>query len=130
MENVSTTPERPHDHRWTVASSLSAVVTAIVASACCIGPLVFAALGIGGAGLLIKLEPYRPYFIALTLAILGVGFYVTYRNPKPTAAPAGGPECACERPRTHRLGKVMLWAATVIVIVALAFPYLASHLFG
>lgn len=126
METATTSPPRD-DHRWTVTSSVSAVITALVASACCIGPLVLAALGIGGAGLLLKLEPYRPYFIALTVGLLGVGFFVTYRKPK---AADGGPECDCERPRTHRFGKLMLWVATVLVVLALAFPYLAARLFG
>lgn len=129
MVQASTSPEQHRDHRWTVASSVSAVITAVVASACCIGPLVLAALGIGGAGLLLKLESYRPYFIGLTLALLGGGFYVTYRKPKMATAQVGGPECACERPKVHRLGKILLWVATVVVAVALAFPYLAARIF-
>jgi hypothetical protein len=52
---------------------------------------VFALLGIGGAGLLVKFEPYRPYFIVVTFALLGTGFYLTYRKPK--AAAAGDQKC-------------------------------------
>ena len=39
---------------------VAAVLTAVAASACCVGPLIFAALGIGGAALLVAMEPYRP----------------------------------------------------------------------
>jgi mercuric ion transport protein len=118
--------------RWSLVTSISSILSAFVASICCVGPLVFALLGIGGAGLLVKLEPYRPYFIAVTFALLGAGFYLTYRKPKAAAATAvaGGPECACPAPRANRAGTIMLWVATVLVIGFLSFPYLASYLFG
>lgn len=109
------------------------VAAAVAASACCIGPLVFALLGIGGAGFLVALEPYRPVFTVLTVGLLGVGFYLTYR--KPAAAPvqatgdAAGDDCGCEMPKTNRTGKRMLWAATGLVAVALMFPYITPYLF-
>jgi len=46
--------------RWSLAASVSSIISAFVASICCVGPLVFALLGIGGAGLFVKFEPYRP----------------------------------------------------------------------
>jgi len=41
-------------------------LTALLASTCCLGPLVLVALGFSGAwiGNLTVLEPYRPYFMA------------------------------------------------------------------
>ncbi len=114
---------------WLVVTSSSSVLSALVASACCVGPLVLALLGIGSAGLLIKLEPYRPYFIAVTFVLLGTGFYLTYREPKATASSdADGPECPCPAPPAGHASKVLLWIATVLVGVLLAFPYLAPHL--
>jgi mercuric ion transport protein len=115
--------------QWSLAASASSILSAFIASACCVGPLIFALLGIGGAGLLVKFEPYRPYFVAATFALLGTGFYLTYRKPK-TAPAAGGPECACPAPRANRAGKIMLWIATVLVVAFLSFPYLAPHIFG
>jgi len=116
--------------RWSLVTSVSSILSAFIASLCCVGPLVFALLGIGGAGLLVKFEPYRPYFIALTVALLGMGFYFTYRKPKAVPAIAeGGPECACPAPRANRAGKIMLWVATVLVVGFLSFPYLAPYLF-
>jgi mercuric ion transport protein len=40
-------------------------LAAILASTCCLGPLILVALGLSGAwiGNLTKLEPYRPFFI-------------------------------------------------------------------
>ena len=50
-------------------SMIAAVIAAIGASLCCIGPLVLLALGISGAWIsyLTALEPYRPIFIGVVL---------------------------------------------------------------
>lgn len=80
------------------------VVGGILASACCIGPLVFALLGISGAAIAQSFEPFRPYLLAVTYALLGGAFYVTYR-PRQAAC---GPDGACEMPRTNRVGKATL----------------------
>lgn len=50
---------------------------AVLASSCCILPLVLVVLGIGGAwiGTLTALEPYQPYFLATTAVCLGVGYW-------------------------------------------------------
>jgi len=41
-----------------------------LASACCIGPLIVAMLGLGSASVFIAMEPYRPVFAMLTLALI------------------------------------------------------------
>lgn len=134
MENTSlAAPSMRKTRKWSLASIAGAVLSAFLASLCCLGPLVFAVLGIGGAGLLVKFEPYRPYFTVLTLGLLGAGFYFTYRAPRraaKTASTAGGAECACEHPTSNKVGKVMLWLATLLVIGFLGFPYVAAALFN
>lgn len=123
--NDAELPDVEPGRKLSTASLAGAVVAALASSACCLGPLLFAALGLGGAGLLVELEPYRPYFAAITLALLGAGFYFTYRRPGPApAAAAGGPACDCAMPRANRLGRIMLWIATALVAAFLAFPYL------
>jgi mercuric ion transport protein len=115
---------------WSAASVTGAVVAAVASSACCIGPLVFAVLGIGGAGLLVKLTPYRAPLAAVTIALLASGFYFAYRRPTVAAVGGGdGPACACDLPRANRAGRVMLWVATIAVAGLLSFPYLAGYLF-
>lgn len=113
------------------AATIGGAVAAAFASAlCCLGPLLFAALGLGGAGLIARFEAYRPYFAVLTLALLGAGFYFTYGRSAPAAVSAAeGPACDCELPRANRLGRVALWIATAVVAVFLAFPYLAPAIF-
>lgn len=112
--------------KWSVASLTGAVVAAFLASACCIGPLLLALVGLGGAGLLVKLEPYRPYFTAFTLAALGAGFWLTYRKPKVVE----GDACGCEHPTSNRLGRILLWVVTILVIGFWSFPYVAEKVLG
>jgi mercuric ion transport protein len=96
-----------------------AVVSAFLASACCLGPLFFALVGLGGAGMFHSLSPYRPYFLLATLGLLGVGFYRTYRTPKD--------DCGCE-PKTRSPGRqFLLWVSGVVVLGFLLFPYFEPY---
>jgi len=113
--------ERSTAGAWSATATAGAILSATAASACCVGPLVLALLGLGGAGLLLKFEPYRPYFVALTVGLLATGFLLAYR--KPAVA------CACERPKRNRLGRTLPWVASVVVVALLALPYLAPYLF-
>lgn len=111
-----------------MATSVGGLVAAFLASVCCIGPLVLAALGVGvgatgllagTAGFLKALLPYRPWFIGLTVLLLGVSFSLACR--KPTSACAPGSICA---PReTTRAFRVLLWVVTAIALVLALAPY-------
>ncbi len=114
--------------RLPAVAGAGAALSSLAASACCIGPLILALLGVGGAGLLVKFEPYRPLFMVATAALLAAGFFFAYRRAP--AASATGVECDCPAPQARRAGKVSLWIATVVVAGFLAFPYLAPYLFG
>jgi len=103
---------------------VGAVAAAVVASACCIGPLAFALLRLGGAGLLVSMAPYRPLFTVITLGLLGVGYYTTYASP-----PVADDDCGCEMPTTHLLGRWTLWAATAVALLTLLSPTLIPYLF-
>lgn len=99
---------------------------ALVASSCCILPLVLFSLGIGGAwiGNFTELAPYQPYFIAATLLFLGTGYWLVHRASKQACADG----TACARPLSSRLVKGALIVATILVIAALAFDFLAPLL--
>lgn len=107
------------------APLLGSVALGILSSACCIGPLVFATLGIAGAAAAQRLEPLRPYFLVATYALLAGAFYSTYRPMKREC----GPGEACEMPATHRAGKVALWVAALFVLLATTFPSYSIYLF-
>ena len=100
---------------------------ALAASSCCTLPLALFTLGVSGAwiGNLTALAPYQPIFSAATAGFLGTGYYLVYRRP--TAACTDG---TCLRPLPSRSVKAALWAATVLVLAAVAFDYLARVLLG
>lgn len=101
----------------------ASVVAATIASACCLGPVVLMLVGVGTLGAAAaSLEVYRPYFIGLTVALLGAAFFVTYRPARATCGPGG---CA---PPSRRTAKIVLWAVTVIVVLLVTFPSYVSYL--
>jgi mercuric ion transport protein len=100
-------------------AALGGVGAALIASACCIGPVAFSLIGAGALGAsAVALEPYRPWFIGATVLLVGVAFYSAYR-PLPAAACADG-RCA---PPSRRVARVLAWLAAVIAVVLIAFPY-------
>lgn len=109
--------------RATNASIAGAAVAALAASSCCLGPLLLAALGVGGAGAIATLGAYRPYLLAGTFALLGAGFFFSYRGPR--VAPTDA--CGCDKPRASRAGRVGLWVATVLVVLVAAAPPLLAR---
>ena len=103
-----------------------AVVAAILASSCCIGPLVLAGLGVGAAGAFGGIGAYRPYILAVAAMLLGGGFYFTYRRKEG----AHGDACGCERPKAARAGKLGLWVATVMVGLFAVAPSLIAKAYN
>lgn len=95
-------------------------LAAILASTCCLGPLVLITLGVSGAwiGNLTALEPYRPIFIGAALAAL---FFAWRRIFHP--AQACRPDEVCAVPQTQKIYKAWFWIVAALVAVALAFPY-------
>lgn len=95
-------------------------LAAILASTCCLGPLILVGLGFSGAwiGNLTVLEPYRPLFIGAALVAMVFAYRRIFR---PARACAPGEVCAVPRVRTTY--KVIFWAVAALVLVALAFPY-------
>lgn len=96
-------------------------LAAILASTCCLGPLVLVTLGVGGAwvGNLTVLEPYRPIFIAAALAAL---FFAYRRMFAPRQACK--PDEVCALPQIQRTYRILFWVVAALVLVALAFPYI------
>lgn len=106
------------------ATAAGSVLSGILASACCIGPFVFAVLGVSGAAFAHRFEPFRPYLLVLTYGLLGSAFYLSYRQ-QPKACEPGS---SCEMPRASRAPRAILWISTAIVLLATAFPWYAEYL--
>lgn len=108
------------------------ILGALAASTCCVVPLVLFSLGISGAwiGNLTALTAYKPFFIAITLGFLAYGYYLIYRKPKVACVDGE----ACARPLPNRIVKVSLWVATLLVLIAFAWPVIipviAPYIFG
>jgi mercuric ion transport protein len=106
--------------------AVGGLLGALAASSCCILPIVLFGLGVSGAwiGNLTQLAPYQPYILAATLAFLGGGYWLVYRASQ--AACADG--AVCTRKLPSRLVKTGLILATLLVVAALGFDFLAPLL--
>ena len=97
-------------------------IAALLAGACCVAPLVFVSLGVGGAWLanFQLLEPYRPVFIAIALASL---VFAGWRIFRPAAECRPGEVCAV--PQVRRGYRIAFWIVAAVLLVMLTFPYFA-----
>ncbi len=99
---------------------LTGILTAILASLCCITPVLALIAGISGAASTFSwLEPFRPWLAALTIGVLGFAWYQKLKPAKEEI------ECDCEED-----GKTSFWQSkkflaivTVFALLMLAFPY-------
>ena len=93
-------------------------LAAILASACCLGPLVLIALGFSGAwiGNLTVLEPYRPIFIGAALVAL---FFAWRRIYRPAQACKPGEVCAI--PQVRATYKLIFCIVAALVLITLGF---------
>ena len=103
-------------------SLVAGVLAAIGASVCCVGPLVLLALGISGAwiGNLTAFEPYRPWFIGLTLIFLALAFRKLYLVPQACA-----PGTLCADPQATKRQRLVFWSVVVLLLGLLAVPWFA-----
>ncbi len=90
-----------------ISASLGAMVSSLAALVCCL-PLGFAG-AIGAAGASAFIQGLQPWLLGLSVALLGLGFWQQH----------GAKQCAVKgRP----LGRVLLWAAVVVVAGMILFP--------
>lgn len=103
------------------------VIGAVLASTCCIAPLVLLTLGISGAwiGTLTALEPYKPYFAVVALVFIGLGFRQVYFKAKPACVDGS----YCAKPQSALITKIALWTATVLVVLALTIDWWAPFFY-
>jgi hypothetical protein len=91
----------------TSGASAGAVLTSLLTLGCCL-PLPFlGAAGIAGAS--VFLASARPWLLALSVILLGFGFFQVYR----------GMRC---RARQSKVAIAMLSLATIVVVLLLLFP--------
>lgn len=95
---------------------------AILASACCLGPLVLLTLGFSGAWIsnLTLLQPYQPLFLGLAVVAL---YFAGRRIYRPAQACAPGEVCSI--PRFRAGYRILFWIVAMLIGVAMTFPYVA-----
>lgn len=110
------TPLEPSAGRpgWFAAGG---IVGALLASSCCVVPLLLVTVGVTGAwiGKLTALEPYSPIFAGIAILCIGLGFWHVYFR--------GTGACATQR--SVMVTKALLWFAAVLTVIALTTDWWA-----
>lgn len=104
-----------------VSTLAGTIVAAILASSCCLGPLILAGLGMGSIGIFSSLEKYRPLFMIITFAFIGMAFYLTYRKKN------GGDCCEIKQVKMDRIKRISLWVIAAVAVGLMLFPYVYGH---
>ncbi|WP_038032671.1 mercuric transport protein MerTP [Thermonema rossianum] len=105
----------------------ASILSAVAASLCCITPLLaFLSGATGLASTFSWMEAARPYFIGITVLMLGFAWYQKLKPRKQETA-----TCACETPPASSFwhSKAFLAIVSLFAIIMLAFPYYASMLY-
>ena len=100
-----------------VSASLGAILSSLATMGCCL-PLGFAG-ALGAAGASAFLQKFRPWLLALSIVLLGIGFWQQRRARL----------CSLKR---NYLSAVLLWTAVVLVVAMVVFPqeiagFIADH---
>jgi copper ion binding protein len=105
-------------------TAFAGLFSAIVASLCCITPVLALLSGTTGvASTFSWVEPYRPILVGLTVLILGFAWYQKLK-PRPQDI-----DCACDDDKTKFIqSKTFLFLVTIFAGTMLAFPHY-SHMF-
>ncbi|MBI2267762.1 MAG: cation transporter [Armatimonadetes bacterium] len=100
-----------------ILAAIGAVLSAVLASLCCIVPLLLASVGMTGAGTVSALERFRPLFLLLAVTLLAFSFIKVYRK---------APGCCAPDPRKIRAQKISLWITSALVLSLLFLPYMSA----
>jgi mercuric ion transport protein len=101
-----------------------AALAALLASGCCVLPLVLAVVGVSGAWIsqLRVLQPYSSCLIALAVAALGLAAWRIFRAPAKDAA-CDVQDAACRS--KNETARRWFWLVAVFTLVPLLVPLLA-----
>jgi hypothetical protein len=123
LENTETQVPRakePLKQGTGISASLGAILSSLVTMGCCL-PLGFAgALGAASASAFV--QKFRPWLLALSILLLGIGFWQQRRAK------------LCSVKRSY-LSAILLWTAVGLVVAMIVFPqeiagFIADHLSG
>lgn len=101
-----------------------AILAAVAASLCCVGPVLFAVLGLGVFSAATVFNSARPYLLVVAILVLAFGFYRTYFARQQACAPGE----ACAANPNGRASRIVLWLTSIAVLAFALSPYYAGHL--
>ncbi len=112
--------ETEQDTKTTSWLGIGAILAAIGASACCVGPLLLISLGIGGAWMstLTSMSAIRPLFLVLTLIFIGLGFRKLYSIPESCET-----DQTCASSEVQQKQRLIFWIGSGLILLLLAFPW-------
>lgn len=104
--------------RWLAGGGIAG---ALLASACCVLPLVLFALGIGGAwiGELTALAPYKLWFWTAGALFVIAGFVAAWRGRRSCRI-----DSECPPPPMQRAIHALLWVAALLLALVAVWPLL------
>lgn len=103
----------------TTLASVGGIAAAVIASLCCIGPVLVVFLGVGSIAAFSVFETYRPYLIGLTVSLIGVAFYLTYKRREVKCE-----DGTCKIESASKWAKTGVWTVTLLAGLVAGFPYL------
>jgi mercuric ion transport protein len=111
--------------RTTGVLAAGGLIAGLLATSCCLLPLLLVSAGVGGAWLsqLTALAPYQPVFLTASAALLGFGFWRVYGRRQVCAA-----NQSCATPGAAVRTKTLLWLGVVAVLASAGSNSIASFL--
>jgi mercuric ion transport protein len=121
---AASSPTDPGSAAGSASALTVAGIAALLASGCCVAPLLLALVGVSGAwiGQLRRIEPYSPWLMALSLLALAVAGWRLFRGA-PGAAACGVDDVPCRR--VNLAARRWFWAVALLALVPLAAPLVA-----
>ena len=99
-------------------------LAALLASSCCVAPLLLALAGVSGAwiGQLRRIEPYSPWLMGLSFLALAAAGWRLFRS-QPGDASCDLDAAACRR--ANGVARRWFWLVALLALVPLAVPLVA-----
>lgn len=100
------------------------VVAGLLASLCCVGPLVLTILGVSGAAALAKFDVLRIPLIILIIGIFSFAGYILYKKRKVCE-----PGSICANPKKYRQMIIAYWIGLGLAFLGITSPYIIAWIF-
>lgn len=100
------------------------VIAGLLASLCCVGPLILTILGVSGAAALARFDVLRIPLIILIIGIFSFAGYTLYKKRKVCE-----PGSICADPKKYRQMVFAYWIGLGLSILGITSPYIIGWIF-